>query len=70
MQKIITTYIDPLRGDRAMQQIMDTAGEGAWRIVSLIDLHRIQDARQHTPGNPDLHKGDLVLVVLEDERTN
>ena len=68
MQKIITTYIDPLDGDRAMQQIMEAAGEGLWRIVSLLDLHRVQDERQHSPGNPDSHKGDLVLVVLEDER--
>ncbi|RMH53328.1 MAG: hypothetical protein D6685_15775 [Bacteroidetes bacterium] len=69
MQKIITTYIDPMHGDTAMQQIMDAAGEGTWRIVSLLDLSRIQEARQHTPGNPDPHPGDLVLVVLEDDRT-
>lgn len=69
MQKIITTYVDMLDGDRAMKQIMAAAGEGSWRIVNLIDLHRFKEERQHSPGNPDPHEGDLVLVVLEDERS-
>lgn len=51
-----------------MQHIIAAAGEGTWWIVSLLDLHRVQDERQHSPGNPNPHKGDLVLAVLEDER--
>jgi hypothetical protein len=69
MQKIITTYIDMSHGDQIMRQIMAEAGEGSWRIVSMLDLHRVQADRQHHPGNPDSHKGDLVLVVLEDTTT-
>ena len=45
---------------------MAEAGEGSWRIVSILDLHRVQANRQHHPGNPDQHQRDLVLVVLEE----
>ncbi len=62
MQKI-TTYIDTFHRDQAMRQIMAEAGEGSWRIVSILNLHRVQDQRQHHPGNPDPHRGGLVLVV-------
>ena len=48
-----------------MEQIIAQAGEGSWKIISMIDLHRIQEAKQRWSGTYDA-AGDLVLVVLEE----
>ena len=66
-QKIITALISPLDGEKAMQQIMTEAGDGSWKIINLIDLHRIQMAKQRWSGTYDpQHAGDLGMVVLEE----
>lgn len=65
MQKIITTHVDLMDGEAAMQQIQRAAGPGEWRILSLIDLHWLKKEKQTSPGNPGPYEGEPVMVVVE-----
>lgn len=66
-QKLITAYIDPADGSKAMRQIHEAAGEGTWRIVSIVDFSRVAASKRCSPGvgDPRLLEGEPVLVLLE-----
>jgi hypothetical protein len=66
-QKIITAFVDPTDGSKAMQQIQAAAGEGTWRILSIVAFPEGAAAKRSSPGinDPRLRQGEPVLVVLE-----
>jgi hypothetical protein len=68
-QRILRVNIDERHGDRARDQILVAAGDGDWRIVSLLSLSEEQRAARASPGNtPDEYsRGLLVLVLVERE---
>ena len=66
-QRIVTAYVDPTNGTRALAQIRAAAGPGNWRIVSLVAVNHQADKSRHSPGivDPHLLEGEPVLVLLE-----
>ena len=66
-QKLITAFVDPADGSKAMRQIHTAAGEGAWRILSIVAFPEVATAERCSPGitDPRLQEGEPVLVLLE-----
>ena len=50
-----------------MRQIHAAAGEGTWRILSIVAFPEVAAANRSSPGitDPRLQEGEPVLVVLE-----
>ncbi len=64
-QKIIRTFIDLDNTDQAHRRIMDAAGSGTWRIVSIAPLESLTRSMQESPGGGELETaGENPVVVL------
>lgn len=66
-QKFIRTYLNPDQPGVAMDRIRHAAGEGSWRVVSILPVGEAVAARRMSPGNndPQRFEGMPVLVLVE-----
>ncbi len=69
-QKIVRTFIDLDNTEQAHGRIMDAAGPGNWRVVSIAPLEILTGSMQESPGGGELETAGknpvVVLAVVEE----
>lgn len=69
-QKIVRAFIDLDNTEQAHKRIVETAGPGNWRVVSIAPLESLTRSMQESPGGGELETAGknpvVVLAVVEE----
>jgi hypothetical protein len=69
-QKIIRTFIDLDNTEQAHRKVVEAAGPGDWRVISIAPLENLTRSMQESPGGGELEAAGAnpvgVLAVVEE----